>query len=58
MDEIVDPCDIFYEFACGSFIKNISIPPEKATVDTFSIVQDLVHDQIKTIIYQRIHFTE
>lgn len=53
MDESVDPCHNFYDFACGNFLKNTAIPEDKVTVDSFSVVRDLVQDQLRTIINEK-----
>ncbi|CAK1588785.1 unnamed protein product [Parnassius mnemosyne] len=50
MDEQVDPCDDFYDFACGSFVKNTRIPDDKTSVNTFSIITDQLQEQIRTLL--------
>ncbi|XP_074110520.1 M13 family metallopeptidase neprilysin 2 isoform X2 [Cotesia typhae] len=47
MDSSVDPCDDFYRFACGGFLKTTTIPDDKVSVNTFSIISDKVFEQLR-----------
>lgn len=50
MDSAVEPCDDFYHFSCGNFVKNTNIPDEKVSVNTFSVIGDLLQEQLRTLV--------
>ena len=58
MDETVDPCDDFYQFACGNFVKKTNIPDDKSSVTTFSVINDELQEQLRTMIEEPIHPNE
>lgn len=53
IDENINPCDNFYEFACGKFIRNTFIPDDKIAMMSFVHVQDKVLGQLRLILNER-----
>lgn len=58
MDTSVDPCDDFYQFSCGNFIKSTNIPDDKSSVTTFSVINDELEEQLRSMIEEPIYKDE
>jgi neprilysin len=50
MNESVEPCEDFYSFACGQFVKDAVIPGKNSGVNSLSLVLDTIEEQMKSIL--------
>ncbi|XP_026683285.1 neprilysin-2-like [Diaphorina citri] len=58
MDLNVDPCDDFYRFSCGKFLKETQIPDDKTAQTAFSVISDALEEQLRTIVEEPIRENE
>lgn len=50
MDLDQDPCEDFYEFACGKFVSDTAIPDDQVTVNTFNTLRDSLKENLRTVL--------
>ena len=58
MDQTIDPCNDFYNFACGTFVEKTVIPVGEDGVDTLSIISDKLQEQLRALISDDIDESE
>ncbi|XP_022900522.1 neprilysin-2-like [Onthophagus taurus] len=58
VDKYQDPCNDFYQFACGGFIKESSLEGENKSTSTKKVMEDILVNQIREMIEENITNTD
>ncbi|VVC33209.1 Hypothetical protein CINCED_3A017909 [Cinara cedri] len=55
MDPNADPCEDFYQFACGTWDKKHLIPEDKSSINTFEVLADRLQVILKGLLEETIN---
>ncbi|XP_077508956.1 neprilysin-2-like isoform X2 [Amblyomma americanum] len=58
MNQSVDPCENFYEFACGGWVQRHLIPEDKSSLSQFSLIQDQLDAKLRTLVEEPVRPAE
>ncbi|XP_038075381.1 neprilysin-4-like [Patiria miniata] len=49
MNQSKNPCDNFFEYACGGWVKRYTVPEDRTSFSTFTILRDDLTDKLKVL---------
>ena len=53
IDQKINPCDNFYKFACGKYLKTAVLPDDKPRVSVQGSIEDNIHEQVRAILEEK-----
>lgn len=58
IDPSINPCEDFYNFACGGYFKSHVIPEDQSEISQLYEINDVVYDQLRAALSEPIHEIE